>query len=70
MQNTHYFRKLEELLDDLYTSFSRETTAGYLFEDSNKNVTTDYSVKHKGIHIGKVLSYKNNQVKIKLNKSL
>ena len=24
-----------ELLDDLYTSFSRETTAGYLFEDSN-----------------------------------
>lgn len=59
-----------ELLDDLYASFSRETTAGYLFEDSNKNVTTDYSVKHKGIHIGKVLSYKNNQVKIKLSKSL
>ena len=59
-----------ELLDDLYTSFSRETTAGYLFEDSNKNVTTDYSVKHKGIHIGKVLSYKNNQVKIKLSKPL
>lgn len=59
-----------ELLDDLYTSFSRETTTGYLFEDSNKNVTTDYSVKHKGIHIGKVLSYKNNQVKIKLSKPL
>ncbi len=59
-----------ELLDDLYTSFSRETTVGYLFEDSNKNVTTDYSVKHKGIHIGKVLSYKNNQVKIKLSKPL
>ena len=59
-----------ELLDDLYTSFSRETTTGYLFEDSNKNVTTDYSVKHKGIHIGKVLSYKNNQVKNKLSKPL
>lgn len=59
-----------EMLDDLYSSFSREITSGYLFNENNKNITTDYSVKHQGILIGKVLSYKNNQVKIKLDKPL
>ena len=59
-----------DLLDDLYSSFSRERTSGYLFDETNKNITTDYSVKHQGILIGKVIGYKNNQVKIKLSKPL
>ena len=60
----------DEMLDDLYSSFSRETTFGYLFESNNKDVTTDYSVKHQGILIGKVLEVKPKQVKVKLYKEL
>ncbi|MCR4911133.1 MAG: U32 family peptidase [Bacilli bacterium] len=59
-----------DMLEDLYSSFSRETTKGYLFGEDNKDVTTDGSVKHQGIYIGKVIEYKKGQAKIKLNKSL
>lgn len=60
----------EKDLEKLYSSFSRERTYGYLFNDNNRQVTTDFSVKHQGILIGKVISYKNKQVKIKLSKEL
>ena len=59
-----------EMLDDLYSSYSRETTTGYLFDEHNKEITTDNSVKHQGLFVGKVLDYKNNQVKVKLYKEL
>lgn len=60
----------EEYLEDLYSSFSRERTKGYLFKENNKNITTDISVKHQGIYIGKVIEYKNKQIKIKLSSRL
>ena len=59
-----------EMLDDLYSSYSRETTVGYLFGEKNKEITTDKGVKHQGLFVGKVLEYKNNQAKIKLYKEL
>ena len=58
------------MLENLYSSFSRETTKGYLFGEDNKEITTDGSVKHQGIYIGKVLECRKGQVKIKLNKTL
>lgn len=60
----------KEMLDDLYASYSREITDGYIFNATNKNVTTDHSVKHQGILIGKVLEYRNGQAKIQLQKPL
>ena len=59
-----------DMLDDLYASYSRETTTGYLFGEQNKNMTTDNSVKHQGLFVGKVIDYKNNQIKVKLYKNL
>ena len=59
-----------DMLDDLYSSYSRETTEGYLFGEKNKEITTDKGVKHQGLFVGKVLEYKNNQAKIKLYKEL
>ncbi len=59
-----------EMLDDLYSSFSREYTKGYLFNEINKDITTNGSVKHVGIEIGKVIEYKKGQAKISLFKPL
>ena len=59
-----------ELLSNLYASYSRERTSGYLLNSSNKDVTTDVLVKHQGILIGEVIDYKKGQIKIKLNKEL
>lgn len=56
--------------DDLYASFSRETTKGYIFNESNKEVTTDDSPRHRGLFIGRVIATYEKQVKIKLNKEL
>ena len=60
----------EEMLDDLYSSFSREITKGYLLNEENGSITTKGSVKHQGILIGKVLEYRKNQIKVKLQKPL
>lgn len=59
-----------DMLLDLYSSFSRETTKGYLFNENNKDITTNDSVKHQGTYIGKVIDYKKGQAKIKLSKEL
>lgn len=59
-----------DMLDDLYSSFSREYTKGYLFNEPNKDITTNGSVKHVGIEIGKVIEYKKGQAKIQLFKPL
>ena len=59
-----------DMLLDLYSSFSRETTSGYLFNEHNGSITTNDTVKHKRVLIGKVLEYKNNQIKVKLDKPL
>ncbi|MCR4562874.1 MAG: U32 family peptidase [Bacilli bacterium] len=69
--NAHEKIKVDqELLDDLYVSYSREKTKGYLFGENNKDITTDSSVKHQGVLVGKVIGYNDTQVKIKLYKEL
>lgn len=50
--------------------FNREFTKGYILNDSHLNVSNDYRPNHMGINIGRVIEYKNNKVKIKLNDTL
>lgn len=51
-------------LHDLKTCFTRNTTNGFIFNETNN--IDDMSSNHLGILIGKVVSYKNNYVSIKL----
>ena len=51
-------------LHDLKTCFTRTTTNGFIFNE--KNNIDDMSSNHLGVLIGKVVSYKNNYVSIKL----
>lgn len=51
-------------LHDLKTCFTRNTTNGFIFNE--KNNIDDMSSNHLGVLIGKVVSYKNNYVSIKL----
>jgi len=50
--------------------FNREFTKGFLFNEENDNFINTHRPNHMGIKIGKVLEYKNNNVKIKLNDNL
>ncbi|MBQ4254805.1 MAG: DUF3656 domain-containing protein, partial [Bacilli bacterium] len=59
-----------DMLEDLYASYSREKTKGYIFKEDNKSITTESSVKHQGVLIGKVIEYKNKQVKVSLSSEL
>ena len=59
-----------DMLEDLYASYSREKTKGYIFKEDNRNITTESSVKHQGVLIGKVIEYKNKQVKVSLSSEL
>lgn len=59
-----------EMLDDLYASYSRETTNGYILNEKNGDITTTGSVRHQGIKIGTVVASSKNQIKVKLNKEL
>ena len=51
-------------LHDLKTCFTRNTTNGFIFNETNN--IDDMSSNHLGVLIGKVVSYKNNYVSIKL----
>lgn len=51
-------------LHDLKTCFTRTTTNGFIFNETNN--IDDMSSNHLGVLIGKVVSYKNNYVSIKL----
>jgi len=57
-------------IQDLKKVFNREFTKGFLFNEENDNFTNTYRPNHVGIKIGKVLEYKNKNVKIKLNDNL
>ena len=73
---TNFYRHLinkeefntQEELDKLKTIFNREFTIGRMFEEEDNNFMNIISPNHKGLEIGKVLSYDNKKIKIKLNK--
>lgn len=57
-------------IEELKKIFNREFTKGFLFNEENDSFVNTYRPNHMGIKIGKVLEYKNNKVKIKLNNTL
>ena len=57
-------------LEDLQASYSRETTKGYLNNETNAEVVTSSKVKHIGLKIGEVIVSNPRQCKIKLSKEL
>ena len=60
----------EKDLEELKKIFNREFTKGFIFNEDNDSFVNTYRPNHVGIQIGKVLDYKNDQVKIKLSKHL
>ena len=50
--------------------FNREFTKGYILNEDYKKISNDYRSNHLGVDIGKVISFKNNKIKIKLNDTL
>ena len=57
-------------IKDLKKIFNRQFTKGFIFNENNDNFVNTYRPNHIGIEIGKVLEYKNNQIKIKLIEDL
>jgi len=57
-------------IEELKKIFNRQFTKGFIFNEENDNFVNTYRPNHIGIEIGKVLEYKNNQIKIKLDKDL
>ena len=57
-------------IEELKKVFNREFTKGFIFNEENDNFVNTYRPNHIGIEIGKVMDYKNKEVKIKLNKEL
>lgn len=60
----------EKDIEQLKKIFNREFTKGFIFNEENDNFVNTYRPNHIGIKIGKILQYKNNQVKIKLDNDL
>lgn len=56
----------DKLLKNLQKIFSRGYTKGFLFNENINNIRSD-KPNHQGIKIGKVISYKNNYIEIKLD---
>ncbi len=59
------------LIDDTTTekmklSFNRTYTKGYLFNETNSQITNIDNVNHQGLKIGKVINQTNNAIEIKL----
>ena len=60
----------QKKLEDLLSSYSRETTKGYMNNEDNADVVTSSTVKHRGLKIGEVVASYQNQCKIRLFKEL
>ncbi len=59
--------------NDLYKLkkiFNRGFTKGFLNNATNDDIINSYRPNHQGVEIGKVLSFKNNYISIKLNDDL
>ena len=57
-------------IKELKKIFNRGFTKGFIFNEDNDNFVNTHRPNHIGIEIGKVLEYKNNQIKIKLTDDL
>ena len=57
-------------LEDLKKIFNRKYTKGFLNNEENNNIVNQERPNHLGINLGKVVSIKNNYVKIKLEEEL
>lgn len=60
----------EEDINDLKRIFNRDFTKGFLFNEDNDKFVNEFRPNNMGVPLGKVLSYKNGMVKIKLNSNL
>jgi len=66
-------KKVEVTKEDyknLEQVFNREFTKGYVFGESNKEITNTYRPNNKGVRIGRVIENRNNKVYIKLEDNL
>ena len=60
----------DEDIKEIKKIFNRQFTKGFIFHEDNNNFTNSYRPNHMGIDIGKVITYKNNKVTIKLSDEL
>ncbi len=56
--------------DKLVQTFSRMFTKGYIFNESNKDITNTFRPNHIGIKIGKVVGFEKGNVQIKLEQEV
>lgn len=57
-------------IEDLKKIFNRKYTKGFLNNEENNDIVNEKRPNHLGINLGKVVSVKNNYVKIKLEEEL
>ena len=64
------FFDYENDIKNMKIMFNRDFTNGYVFNESNKNITNIDSVNHQGIYLGKIVKQNNSSIEIKLNETL
>ena len=64
------YQDLDNDIKNMKIMFNRTFTDGYIFNDSNKNITNIDSVNHQGIHLGKIIKQNNLSIEIKLEEKL
>ncbi len=60
----------ESDIKDMQIMFNRKFTSGYLFNETNNNITNIDTVNHQGIYLGKVVKVNNNSIEIALEEDL
>lgn len=60
----------ENDIKNMKIMFNRTFTNGYIFNDSNKNITNIDNVNHQGIYLGKIVKQNNSSIEIKLEEKL
>lgn len=61
---------LDDEIKDMKIMFNRKFTDGYLFNESNKEITNIDSVNHQGIRLGKIHKINPNSFELKLEEEL
>ena len=60
----------ENDIKNMKIMFNRYFTGGYIFNESNKNITNIESVNHQGIYLGKIVKQNSSSIEVKLNETL
>ncbi|MGD9761993.1 MAG: DUF3656 domain-containing protein [Candidatus Izemoplasmatales bacterium] len=71
--NAYYEQKEIDYLSEeikLKKVFNRDFTKGYIFNESNQDITSGFRPNHQGIEIGEVVDFKDHKAIIKLTDSL